>query len=231
MTNPITVYAVSDMTGETVARLVRAASAQFPQGHVTIKVLQHVGSARQVVDFVETQRDAGPVAVFHTILSKRMREDLRTALQTMRIPSIDLLGSAAHVISDLLDERPQETPGLTIDDGAEPTVRVRSFGLSNPAVLCFLSILTHTNPSCGGKDLANRDRDEPLRRSSAADRPDRKSLFVRRLLERNLTFRVQLGRTHESTVFEQPVTPDASRKVKASVERGVLCAGLPETAC
>ena len=31
MSNTITVYAVSDMTGETVARIVRAASAQFPR--------------------------------------------------------------------------------------------------------------------------------------------------------------------------------------------------------
>lgn len=118
---PITVYAISDMTGETVARLVRAASAQFPQGHVTIKVLQHVTSAQQVADFIRDQGDDRvPCAVFHTILALRMREDLRACLQTLRIPSIDLLGSTAHVMSDLVGEPPQETPGLTIDDGAEP---------------------------------------------------------------------------------------------------------------
>ena len=63
-----------------------------------------------------------PCAVFHTILAKRTREDLRNALQTLRIPSIDLLGSTAHVMADLLGEEPQETPGLTIDDGTEPEV-------------------------------------------------------------------------------------------------------------
>lgn len=122
MSNSITVYAVSDMTGETVARIVRAASAQFPAGDVTIKVLQHIQSARQIVDFIEAQGDFGPVAVFHTILAKRTREDLRIALQTLCIPSVDLLGSTAHVMADLLNERPQETPGLTIDDGAEPLI-------------------------------------------------------------------------------------------------------------
>lgn len=60
------------------------------------------------------------MAVFHTILSKRTREDLRQALQTLRIPSVDLLGSTAHVMADLLGEQPTLTPGLTIDDGAEP---------------------------------------------------------------------------------------------------------------
>ena len=44
MSTAITVYAVSDMTGETVERIVRAASAQFPHDHVTIKVLQHIQS-------------------------------------------------------------------------------------------------------------------------------------------------------------------------------------------
>lgn len=121
MSNNISVYAVSDMTGETVARVVRAASAQFPAGDVTIKVLQHIQSAEQIVAFIEAQADLGPVAVFHTILAKRTREDLRAALQTLRIPSVDLLGSAAHVMADLLEERPQEIPGLTIDDGAEPS--------------------------------------------------------------------------------------------------------------
>ena len=120
MSPAVTVYAVSDMTGETVTRIVRAASAQFPIGHVRIKVLQHIDSAEQIVAFIEQQADEGPVAVFHTILAKRTREDLRLALQTLRIPSIDLLGSTAHVMADLLGEEPQETPGLTIDDGAEP---------------------------------------------------------------------------------------------------------------
>ena len=122
MPRQITVYAVSDMTGETVARLVRAASAQFPISDVTIKVLQHASSAQQVVDFIEGQGDdLVPCAVFHTILTLRIREDLRTALQTLRIPSVDLLGSTSHVMAELLGKQPQETPGLTIDDGVLPT--------------------------------------------------------------------------------------------------------------
>ncbi|MBP3894259.1 MAG: kinase/pyrophosphorylase [Atopobiaceae bacterium] len=123
MSEGITVYAVSDMTGTTVGRIVRAASAQFPAGHVSIKVLSHAISAEQIVGFIQRQGDdRGPCAVFHTILAKRTREDLRNALQTLRIPSIDLLGSTAHVMADLLGDDPQETPGLTIDDGVEPVV-------------------------------------------------------------------------------------------------------------
>lgn len=122
MSKHINVYGVSDMTGETVARIVRAASAQFPTGEVTIKVLSNVSTTQQVIDFIEQQGDAGtPTAVFHTILSPRIRANLRNALQTLRIPSVDLLGSTAHVIASQLDERPETTPGLTIDDGAEPT--------------------------------------------------------------------------------------------------------------
>ncbi|MBP3884085.1 MAG: kinase/pyrophosphorylase [Olsenella sp.] len=117
----ITVYGVSDMTGETVERIVRAASAQFVPGHVRIIILQHATSAEDIICFLEKQGDvAGTTAVFHTILDKRTREDLRLALQTRRVPSIDLLGSTAHVMAGLLDERPVATPGLTIDDGALP---------------------------------------------------------------------------------------------------------------
>jgi regulator of PEP synthase PpsR (kinase-PPPase family) len=123
MSEGIIVYAVSDMTGETVERIVRAASAQFPASHVSIKVLSHISSAEQIVDFIRKQGDDnGACAVFHTILAKRTREDLRNALQTLRIPSVDLLGSTARVMADLLNEEPQETPGLTIDDGAVPEV-------------------------------------------------------------------------------------------------------------
>lgn len=121
MSQSITVYGVSDMTGETVARIVRAASAQFPTGEVTIKILQHASSAQQVMDFIDAQGDSNqPCAVFHTILSPHTRTDLRNVLQTLRIPSIDLLGSTAHVMSDLLDEQPHTMPGITIEDGAEP---------------------------------------------------------------------------------------------------------------
>lgn len=121
MNSGIIVYAVSDMTGETVVRIVRAASAQFPKGSVSIRVLAHASSAEQIVGFIEGHgATVGSVAVFHTILSKRVREDLRSALQTLRIPSVDLLGSTAHVMADLLGKRPQETPGLTIDNGATP---------------------------------------------------------------------------------------------------------------
>ena len=121
MSKCITVYAVSDMTGETVTRIVRAASAQFPTGEVIIKVLRGATSAEQIVDFIRRQGDdLGLCAVFHTILAKRAREDLRNALQALRIPSVDLLGSTAHVMADLLDEQPQTTPGLTIQDGADP---------------------------------------------------------------------------------------------------------------
>lgn len=123
MSEGITVYAVSDMTGTTVGRIVRAASAQFSAGHVHIKVLSHATSAEQIVDFVRQQGDdLGACAVFHTILAKRTREDLRNALQTLRIPSVDLLGSTAHVMAGLLDEEPHETPGLTIEDGALPEI-------------------------------------------------------------------------------------------------------------
>jgi regulator of PEP synthase PpsR (kinase-PPPase family) len=121
MIEPITVYAVSDMTGQTVSRVVRAASAQFTPGHVRIKVLSHAVSAEQIVAFIQQSGDGqGTCAVFHTILSKQVRKDLRNALQTLRIPSHDLLGSTAHVMADLLGEQPQGRPGLTIDDGAIP---------------------------------------------------------------------------------------------------------------
>ena len=123
MQKRITVYAVSDMTGQTVTRIVRAASAQFKTDHVRIKVLSHATSAEQIVSFIQQQGDChGTCSVFHTILSKHVRKDLRNALQTLRIPSVDLLGSTAHVMADLLGEQPQDKPGLTIDDGTEPEV-------------------------------------------------------------------------------------------------------------
>lgn len=121
MGEQLVVYAVSDRSAETVTRLVRGASAQFRAGHVRIKVLSNVSSARQVADFIERAGDdQGLCAVFHTMLSRNMREDLRRCLQTLRIHSVDLLGSAAHVMADLLGEGPEERPGLTIEDGAVP---------------------------------------------------------------------------------------------------------------
>ena len=121
MSEGITVYAVSDMTGTTVGRIVRAASAQFPAGHVSIKVLSHATSAEQIVDFIRWQGDdLGACAVFHTILVKRTREDLRNALQTLRIPSVDLLGPAITIISTLTGEEP------VYETGRRTTVKIEN---------------------------------------------------------------------------------------------------------
>ena len=111
------------LSGATIPQRFRTMVDRFGDDPLSMKQAGIVYAAEQIVDFIRKQGDDnGACAVFHTILAKRTREDLRNALQTLRIPSVDLLGSTARVMADLLNEEPQETPGLTIDDGAVPEV-------------------------------------------------------------------------------------------------------------
>ena len=56
-----------------------------------------------------------PLAVFHTIVERNLRRDIRRELDKRGIPSIDLLGPAITVISTLTGEEPKYEPGRRMD--------------------------------------------------------------------------------------------------------------------
>jgi len=108
------VFVLSDARGKTAASVVEAAADQFSDNVVDIKQLGNVRSVQMVCDYldknVDPQADV-PMAVFHTIVDRNLRRDIRRELDRRGIPSIDLLGPAITVISTLTGEEPRYETG------------------------------------------------------------------------------------------------------------------------
>ncbi len=106
------VFVISDARGKTAAGVVEAAADQFGDDAVIIKTLSNVNSAEMVSDYLNKNLDEDvPIAVFHTIVDRNLRRDIRRELDKRGIPSIDLLGPAITVISTLTGEEPHYQAG------------------------------------------------------------------------------------------------------------------------
>ena len=116
------VFVLSDARGKTAASVVEAAADQFNDKVVTIKQLGNVKSVGMVCDYLDNNvTEDVPMAVFHTIVDRNLRRDIRRELDGRGIPSIDLLGPAITVISTLTGEEPKYEAGRSIDNEVSVT--------------------------------------------------------------------------------------------------------------
>ncbi|MGN0075359.1 MAG: kinase/pyrophosphorylase [Parafannyhessea sp.] len=110
------VIVISDARGKTATGVVEAAADQFSEDSVTIKSIANVRSLDTVVKYLDENLEEGiPVAVFHTIVDRNLRRDIRRELDKRGVPSIDLLGPAITVLSSLTGEEPKLVAGRRVD--------------------------------------------------------------------------------------------------------------------
>jgi regulator of PEP synthase PpsR (kinase-PPPase family) len=106
------VFVISDARGETATGVVAAAASQFTDDIVIIKRLGEVRSVDTVRSYLDENVDPDcPLAVFHTIVDRNLRRDIRRELDKRGIPSIDLLGPAVTIISTLTGAEPVNEAG------------------------------------------------------------------------------------------------------------------------
>jgi regulator of PEP synthase PpsR (kinase-PPPase family) len=106
------VFVISDARGETATGVVSAAASQFTDDIVIIKRLGEVRSVETVKKYLDENVDPDvPLAVFHTVVDRNLRRDIRRELDKRGIPSIDLLGPAVTIISTLTGEEPVNLAG------------------------------------------------------------------------------------------------------------------------
>ncbi len=110
-----TVHIVSDSRGATALELVKAAAVQFPKGAVDVRCLAHLEDAAQFSACADRHGLDGDTVVFHTVLDPDLREAVRGVLAARHTPSVDLLGPAMAMLSQLLGETPLDIPGLVVD--------------------------------------------------------------------------------------------------------------------
>ncbi|MEN6558447.1 MAG: pyruvate, water dikinase regulatory protein [Thermoguttaceae bacterium] len=107
----LTVYVVSDATGDTAQRMIRAGLAQFRDAPVRLARRAHVCTPRQVRAVVhEAQRNEA--LVIYTLVSDELRRVMRAETRTHNVDAMDILGPILERLATHLKIAPQEKPGL-----------------------------------------------------------------------------------------------------------------------
>jgi regulator of PEP synthase PpsR (kinase-PPPase family) len=107
----LTILVVSDATGETAERMLRAALIQFPQAEVNIVRRKNVRSTEQIRAVVE-EAVGFRAMILHTMVAHRARGELLTEARRRGVDSLDLLGPVMDHLATQLRLTPQEKPGL-----------------------------------------------------------------------------------------------------------------------
>jgi regulator of PEP synthase PpsR (kinase-PPPase family) len=107
----LTIYAVSDATGETAERVLLSALVQFEGAPATVVRRGDIRSVQQIRDVV--QEAAGKDSlILHTLVSDELRHQLLAEARAQGVDSMDLLGPVLDRLATHLRLTPQEKPGL-----------------------------------------------------------------------------------------------------------------------
>lgn len=106
-----TVFILSDATGDTASRIVRAALKQFMSEGLAIRRFPNVLRNSEVRSIVEEARKQ-PTIVAHTFASSALREVVEEVAADTGVRTLDLLGPLLTTLQDFLRSDPKGTPGL-----------------------------------------------------------------------------------------------------------------------
>ena len=105
------IFAVSDATGITAERVVRAALVQFDDHNIEISRYGDVRSASKIKDIVieATTRDG---IIVHTFVFAKLRHAMLAEGRRHNVTTIDLMGPLLVRLSEQLEMQPRSEPGL-----------------------------------------------------------------------------------------------------------------------
>ena len=105
------VYIISDATGATGQRVVRAALAQFANAEVTVELKPGVRDVDEIRSLVQ---EAGQVrgTIVHTLAVPELRQVMVEEGRMHHVVTIDLMGPLVARLSDALELAPLARPGL-----------------------------------------------------------------------------------------------------------------------
>jgi [pyruvate, water dikinase]-phosphate phosphotransferase / [pyruvate, water dikinase] kinase len=107
----LTVFVVSDATGDTAQRMVRAGLVQFQDAPVHLVRRAHVRTPRQVHAVVHEARGSEAI-IIHTMVSDELRRLMLTTARTHGVDALDIMGPILERLTTHLKLAPQQKPGL-----------------------------------------------------------------------------------------------------------------------
>ncbi len=104
---------ISDSTGETAEKVVRAALLQFPGSGAQVRLHTRVRSTESVRVLLE-QGAADRALVLFTIVSPELREFIHQSSYELKVEAVDLIGSLIAKIGSFLDAKPINLPSAML---------------------------------------------------------------------------------------------------------------------
>ena len=120
-----TIFVVSDSTGETAERVVRAALLQFPQERVRIRLFTRVRDPESVSEVLKKASETGAMVVF-TLVSPDLREYFHEIAAQEHIETVDVIGTLIHKVGTYLEATPLNRPTATLPLSEEYFRRVEA---------------------------------------------------------------------------------------------------------
>lgn len=105
------IFAVSDATGTTSERVLRAALSQFDASQITVTRFGGIRTPKQVREIVhEAEMKNG--FIVHTFVSEQLRRVVLKEGRVHNVTTIDLMGPLLARLAELLSTAPRSEPGL-----------------------------------------------------------------------------------------------------------------------
>ncbi|NBX92050.1 MAG: kinase/pyrophosphorylase [Proteobacteria bacterium] len=107
----LTLFIMSDGTGETADLMIKAALVQYSGSDLKIVRYKNVRTEPQVTAIFEEAHSKRGIVVY-TIVAKALREFVEKTAQRCVVPAVDLLGPLLQLLSQFLTQNQKGEPGL-----------------------------------------------------------------------------------------------------------------------
>ena len=106
---PRSIDVLSDSTGETAEKVVRAALLQFPESGAQVRLHTRVRTKEAARPVLERAAQERSLVVF-TVVSPELREYLHATSHELHVEALDLIGSLIGKLGTYLERQPINTP-------------------------------------------------------------------------------------------------------------------------
>jgi len=107
---PVTIYAVSDFSGETAERVARAATGQFPDTDFNIIMVPAVNNKDRLETVIKRAK-IDKAVVFYTLVKPEFRDFFRREIKAAGINALDVLSPALDALDTVTGKAPSTEPG------------------------------------------------------------------------------------------------------------------------
>lgn len=104
------IFILSDSTGDTAEKVVRAALAQFDANLATVQIFPRVRAEKEIEDLVERAADEAAL-LLHTNVNAEHRDLLDRLCTEANVEHVDLIGSLMGTLSIFMNAQPRGVPG------------------------------------------------------------------------------------------------------------------------